>query len=243
MRNVLFPTAKFLETNCRKPMIQVEKIEFSYPRSGFRLQIEDLVIKAGEKVAIVGPSGSGKTTLLNLISGINVPATGHLFVMDQDVAAMNDSARRDFRVKQIGSIFQQFELVDYLNVRDNILLPFWINASLVLDASVREQANALAEETGIGDKLDRTVSKLSQGEQQRVAICRALLTRPSLILADEPTGNLDPANKYKILELLFRQCDENNLTLVAVTHDTNILEGFDRTIDFAQFRFEREVAT
>ncbi|MDG2012874.1 MAG: ABC transporter ATP-binding protein [Pirellulaceae bacterium] len=219
-------------------MIQLNDLQFAYPQSGFQLEISALDIAAGEKVAVVGPSGSGKTTLLNLISGICVPDRGSVHVHGQQVGAMSDAARRSFRVQTIGSIFQQFELVEYLTVRENILLPYWINRSLVLDHAVRERAAELAASTGIEDKLHRRVTRLSQGEQQRVAICRALLTRPNLILADEPTGNLDPRNKKRILQLLFDQCLEGEITLVTVTHDVNILEGFDRTIDFEQFRIE-----
>lgn len=219
-------------------MIQLNDLQFTYAQSGFQLAIEALEVAVGEKVAVVGPSGSGKTTLLNLISGICVPDRGSVQVAGQQVEAMSDATRRSFRVQTIGSIFQQFELVEYLTVRDNILLPYWINRSLVLDHAVRERVSELAASTGIEDKLHRRVTRLSQGEQQRVAICRALLTRPHLILADEPTGNLDPRNKKRILQLLFDQCAEGEITLVAVTHDVNILDGFDRTIDFEQFRIE-----
>ena len=219
-------------------MIQLNDLQFTYSQSGFQLAIEALEVAAGEKVAVVGPSGSGKTTLLNLISGICVPDRGSVQVAGRQVEAMSDATRRSFRVQTIGSIFQQFELVEYLTVRDNILLPYWINRSLVLDHAVRARVSELAASTGIEDKLHRPVTRLSQGEQQRVAICRALLTRPHLILADEPTGNLDPRNKKRILQLLFDQCAEGEITLVAVTHDVNILDGFDRTIDFEQFRIE-----
>ena len=219
-------------------MIQLNDLQFTYAQSGFQLAIEALEVAVGEKVAVVGPSGSGKTTLLNLISGICVPDRGSVQVAGRQVEAMSDATRRSFRVQTIGSIFQQFELVEYLTVRDNILLPYWINRSLVLDHAVRERVSELAASTCIEDKLHRRVTRLSQGEQQRVAICRALLTRPHLILADEPTGNLDPRNKKRILQLLFDQCAEGEITLVAVTHDVNILDGFDRTIDFEQFRIE-----
>ncbi len=216
-------------------MIQLQNVRFSYPRSGFVLAIDDLTIQQGEKVAIVGPSGSGKTTMLNLICGISVAQEGSVRVLQHQVPS-SDAARRHFRITQIGSIFQQFELVDYLNVRDNMLLPYWINSALKLNAAVRDRVVRLAEKTGIADKLNRRVTQLSQGEQQRVAICRAMLPEPKLILADEPTGNLDVQNKNNVLDMLFQQCDENGQTLVAVTHDTNILSGFDRTIDFEQFR-------
>ncbi len=217
-------------------MIDIRDLRFSYPRSGFCLRIDALSIARGERVAVTGPSGSGKTTLLNLVSGISLPETGKVDVGGETVSAMPDSLRRSFRVRHIGFVFQQFELVEYLSVRENILLPYLISQSLAIDAGVRQRVEDLADETGIGDKLGRRVRQLSQGEQQRVAICRALLPAPQLILADEPTGNLDPANKRRILELLFRQCSAGNLTLVAVTHDLGILDGFDRTIDFDDFR-------
>jgi len=221
-------------------MIHLKNVHFAYPHSGFELAIQSLDVESGERVAVVGPSGSGKTTLLNLISGICVPDKGVVEVHGQQVGGMNDAGRRRFRVQNIGSIFQQFELVEYLSVRDNILLPFWVNRALKLDSPTRERVTELAAATGIEDKLNRRVTQLSQGEQQRVAICRALLTRPQLILADEPTGNLDPKTKHRILDLLFEQCRAGGMTLITVTHDTNILSGFDRTIDFEQFRIDSE---
>jgi putative ABC transport system ATP-binding protein len=216
-------------------MIEIQDLRFSYPRSGFRLHIDHLAVPRGQRVAVTGPSGSGKTTLLNLISGISLPESGRVGVGGAEVSSMSDVARRAFRVRHIGFVFQQFELVEYLPVRENILLPYLISRSLALDESVRRRVEELAEATGIRDKLDRRVRQLSQGEQQRVAICRALLPSPQLILADEPTGNLDPANKHRILELLFSQCVANELTLVAVTHDASILDGFDRTLDFGAY--------
>jgi putative ABC transport system ATP-binding protein len=219
-------------------MIQIQDLKFRYPGSDFELVIDSLQIAAGEKVAIVGPSGSGKTTLLNLISGIHVPERGELMVDGQVVSSMTDRQRRNFRVAKIGMVFQQFELIEYLTALDNILTPFWINRSLELTSADRQFAGKLARTVGIEDKLQRRPAKISQGEQQRVAICRALISRPRLILADEPTGNLDPKNKSRILEILFEQAVSNGQTLLVVTHDMGILAGFDRTIDFAQFRVE-----
>lgn len=216
-------------------MIDIRNLQFSYPNSGFRLEIGALQVESGERVAVVGPSGSGKTTLLNLISGISVPDAGSIRVADTVVSALNDSQRRNFRIGRIGAVFQQFELIEYLSVRENILLPYLISRALQFDAEVGQRAEELADQVGVADKLGRGVRQLSQGEQQRVAICRALLPAPDLILADEPTGNLDPANKRRILQLLFEQCAARNLTLVAVTHDQAILEGFDRTVDFETF--------
>ena len=132
-------------------------------------------------------------------------------------------------------MFQEFELLEYLSVFDNILMPYRINGSLLLDSIVRERAQSLAEVVGIGDKLNRYVDQLSQGERQRVAICRALLVQPQLILADEPTGNLDPTNKDRVLDILFDYAETNGATLVTVTHDHDLLPRFGRVIDFKQF--------
>ena len=143
--------------------------------------------------------------------------------------------RRDFRIRNIGFVFQDFELLDYLNVLDNILHPYRITAALRLDRTVRERAEGLAERLGVGDKLKRRADDLSQGEKQRVAICRALLPGPRLILADEATGNLDPRNKARILELLFDSVAAHGATLLAVTHDHELLPRFDRVVDFGEF--------
>ena len=216
-------------------MIEIENLRFQYPRSEFELSIQQLNIDAGEKIAIVGPSGSGKTTLLNLIAGIIKPQSGSVSIGQQPISTMDDAARRDFRARQIGMVFQQFELIEYLKTVDNIILPYLINNSLNNRTALRQRATNLAQQVGLGEKLKRHPGRLSQGEQQRVAICRALVTEPRLILADEPTGNLDPKNKTTILNILFDECNKNNQTLVVVTHDMNILDGFDRVIDFEQF--------
>jgi putative ABC transport system ATP-binding protein len=141
-----------------------------------------------------------------------------------------------FRITNIGFIFQDFELLDYLSVRDNILHPFRITPALKLDQVIRDRAVRLARNMGIEDLLDRFPNDLSQGEKQRAAICRALLPQPKLILADEATGNLDPENKRLILDLLFESVREHDATLLAVTHDHELLARFDRVIDFQTFR-------
>lgn len=219
-------------------MIEIQNLKFSWPKSSFDLRIESLQIAAGEKLAIIGPSGSGKTTLLNLLAGIETAQLGTLKVLDTELAKFSDSQRRDFRISNIGFVFQQFELLDYLTVKDNIALPFLINQNLSGEKGDLGDDDAilkLAVSMGIGDKLKRYPQKLSQGEKQRVAICRALVANPKLILADEPTGNLDPANKHRTLDLLFEQAEGNGQTLIVVTHDMSIVEGFDRTIDFSQY--------
>ncbi|MBX3419321.1 MAG: ABC transporter ATP-binding protein [Pirellulaceae bacterium] len=222
-------------------MIQIRDLLFRYPRSPFVLRIEEMTVAAGEKIAFVGPSGSGKTTLLNLISGINVPEQGSVAVADFPINQKGDAERRSFRIATIGFVFQQFELLPYLNLLENVLLPYRINQALTMGPMVRQRALALAEQVGIADKIHRFPSQLSQGEQQRTALCRAVIAEPKLILADEPTGNLDDENKRLALELLFEQSREHNATLVVVTHDMGILSGFDRVVDFRGFR-AREVA-
>jgi putative ABC transport system ATP-binding protein len=174
--------------------------------------------------------------LLNLIAGIIVPRSGSINVNDTSVDQLSDAQRRQFRITHIGFVFQDFELLDYLNVYDNILHPYRITKALHLDSPVRQRTRMLAEEMGIGDKLKRRANDLSQGERQRAAICRALLPQPRLILADEATGNLDPENKTRILDLLFRAVQEHDTTLLAVTHDHELLKKFDRIVDFKNFR-------
>ena len=219
-------------------MIHIHSLAFQHQHGEFRLHVPELTVAQSEKVAVIGPSGSGKTTLLNLIAGIFPPGAGEIYIGDVPVHQLTDAERRDFRISKIGFVFQDFELLDYLNVLDNILHPYRITGALVLDQTVRARAKTLAENMGIEDKLARFPDDLSQGEKQRAAICRALLPQPKLILADEATGNLDPNNKNVILDLLFDNVNNNDATLLAVTHDHELLSRFDRVIDFQHFRKE-----
>ena len=214
---------------------KVRDVDFTYGEEGFRLRIPKLDLESGERVAFVGPSGSGKTTLLHLLAGILIPRSGLVRVGDFELNRLDDAARRAFRISKIGFVFQDFRLIEYLNVRENALLPYRLNPSLRLDESVGKRLSLLAEQLQLGDELDLPIDELSQGERQRAAIARALLARPGMILADEPTGNLDPVNKTRILDLLFSQTEESESTLVMVTHDHALLDRFDRVIDFANF--------
>jgi putative ABC transport system ATP-binding protein len=216
-------------------MISIEQLKFAYPGGEFRLSIPELRVDAGETLAIVGPSGSGKSTLLNLIAGVLRPADGQVIVDETEVSALSDRRCRAYRAHTIGFVFQDFGLLDYLTAGDNILHPYRICGALRLTGDVRTRADTLAKRLGVADFLHRRPEALSHGERQRVAICRALLPMPRVILADEATGNLDPDNKSTILGLLFDAVRNEGSTLVAVTHDHELLPRFDRVADFSEF--------
>jgi putative ABC transport system ATP-binding protein len=222
-------------------VIELRDLEFRYDQSSFALQIGQLRLEAAEHAALIGPSGCGKTTLLNILAGVVIPHAGSVQVADEAVAQLADARRRDFRIRKIGLVFQNFELLDYLNVRDNILLPLRVGRGLAVTAALRQRAEALAERLAIADKLDRHPQQLSQGERQRVAVSRALLLQPSVILADEPTGNLDPANKFAVLDLLLDYARESGATLLTVTHDRELLDRFDRVVNFSELNNWRPV--
>jgi putative ABC transport system ATP-binding protein len=213
-------------------MITLSQLKFAYG-SEFELAIEQLDIEAGERVAIVGPSGSGKTTLLNLLAGILVPKAGTVQIGTNPLSQQSETQRRLFRLQNIGLVFQEFELVEYLSTLDNILLPYRLNKSMILTKEVKQRAGELAKRLEVEDKLHRFPNRLSQGERQRVAICRALINSPSILLTDEPTGNLDPINKMRVLELLMDVVKSDNHTLITVTHDHDLIDHFDRVIDFS----------
>jgi len=212
-------------------MIEVQDISFSYSVGGFRLDIAKLSVAAGEKVAVIGPSGLGKTTLLNLLAGVLVPSSGRIVMDGTDVSALGREDRQDYRALRMGMVFQEFELLAYLDVIDNVLLPYRISPVLTLDDEAQGRATALVSDVGLGGMERRYPSHLSQGERQRIAVCRALVTRPAILLGDEPTGNLDPDNRDHVMDTLWRYSDETRAPLVVVTHDHELLGRFDRTID------------
>lgn len=216
-------------------MIEINQLRFSYPRTDFHLHIPELTVAAGSSTAIVGPSGSGKTTLLHLISGILPADSGSITVGQTDVVGLTESDRRRFRLRNIGLVFQDFELIEYLNVIDNVLLPCRIGTAVRLNAVIRDRADELIQTAGLQKHRRKSVTRLSQGERQRVAICRALLCEPSLLLADEPTGNLDPTTTDRIMDLLLNQVRTHNATLIMVTHDHSLLNQMTRTVEFEQF--------
>lgn len=215
-------------------MIEARDLVFSYASdagAGFSLRVERLDIARGERIALVGPSGSGKTTLLHLLAGILAPEKGTLRVAGVDLAATSDSERRAFRIAQVGIIFQELELLEHLNAGENILLPYRIHPSLSLGDEERARASELAGALGIGEKLDRRPARLSQGERQRVAVCRALVNRPRLLVADEPTSSLDAESAKRSLDRMFALVRDEGTTLVMGTHDASLLSRFDRVLE------------
>jgi len=212
-------------------MIEIRDMLFEYPDSNFSLRATKLDIYAGRTAALIGQSGSGKTTLLHIAAGILLPKTGLVRIANTEISSQSDRSRRAFRIANIGLVFQEFELLEYLTVGQNILLPYRINPALKLSAAVRKRAEQLAGDMGIFETLGRLPDRLSQGQRQRVAICRALVTNPKIILADEPTGNLDPKTSSRIVQLLLDQAAAQEATVLMVTHDHSLLDRFDRTIN------------
>jgi putative ABC transport system ATP-binding protein len=213
--------------------LALRELVFSYPGQHFSLTVGELVIQPGESIALVGPSGSGKTTLLNLIAGILQPKSGTLHLGETVLSQQPPKLRREHRLQHIGMIFQTFELLDYLDVRDNILLQARLCKGIRINQELEEHGRHIADELGLRDKWRRNIHALSQGERQRVAVCRALLLKPAVVLADEPTGNLDPENKRVVLNKLIQHCRQGDQILVTVTHDHSLLPAFDRVIDMS----------
>jgi putative ABC transport system ATP-binding protein len=216
-------------------MISIHDLQFAYGDGHFSLKIPELQFTSEKSVVIIGPSGSGKTTLLNLMAGILPVPSGRITIADTPVHALNDSQRRLFRLRNIGMVFQDFQLIEYLNVVENVLLPCRIHPSIVLTTDLRRRAEELLDSCGLKPLQQRSITMLSQGERQRVAICRALLLSPRIILADEPTGNLDPVNSERIVRLLLEESSRVNATLFMVTHDHSLLPHFERVVPFTQF--------
>ncbi len=188
--------------------------------SRFALREVSFDIPPGLKVAIVGRSGSGKSTLLHLAAGIDVPTQGEVSIRGRNLAALSDRARTLVRRQEIGLVFQFFYLLPHLSVRENVCLPGFIAGVRV--SEFEERASELLEEVGLLDRAEDNIQELSGGEMQRVAICRSLLRKPRLLLADEPTGNLDDANSSLVMNLMLKLASKEGNTLVYVTHSAEL---------------------
>lgn len=218
------------------PAVELSQLRFAYRTGRDVLNIEHLAIARGETVFLHGPSGSGKTTLLGLLAGVLQPTSGHVKVLGRDFATMSSGARDAFRARHLGYVFQMFNLIPYLPVRENILLPIRLDAgrrarlgSQSLDAAVHD----IARQLDIDPLLDAPISELSVGQQQRVAAARALIGAPEVVIADEPTSALDTDRREQFLQLLFASCAKANATLVFVSHDHTLMPLFSRTVELA----------
>lgn len=193
-------------------------------------------METGEMVAIVGQSGSGKTTLLNLLGGIDKPTSGKVLLDGQDIHSLSDEESAKLRRRKIGYIYQDFKLLPILTAKENILLPATLDAKKIPSSEVR----ALADRLGIGNRLNHLPSQMSGGQRQRVAIARALINQPSILLADEPTGNLDKASAQEILEVLLKLHQEGN-TILLVTHEESFADLCPRKITLSDGRILSDV--
>jgi putative ABC transport system ATP-binding protein len=187
----------------------------------------DLDVARGEFLAIVGPSGSGKSTLLGLVAGLDTPTSGSIVLDGQDITGMDEDALAVLRGRTIGFVFQAYHLIPTLTALENVMLP----AELAGDgAGARQRGGSLLDEVGLADRRDHYPVQLSGGEQQRVALARAFMTRPPILLADEPTGNLDSENGRMVLEALLRLNSRERVTLLLVTHDPELTRHAARTV-------------
>lgn len=188
----------------------------------------NIEFEKGEFTAIVGPSGSGKTTLLNLLGGLDKPSEGQIFIGDEEITRLKDSKLIDFRLKNIGFVFQSYNLIPVLTAKENV--SFIMLLQKKSKKEMDERAEELLKEVGLADKFDVRPNKLSGGQQQRVAVARALASRPQFILADEPTANLDTVSAFNLLDIMAKLNREENITLIFSTHDQRVIDRARRVV-------------
>ena len=215
-------------------IIKIESLNFYWSKkSNFKIFVPRLEIKKGEKVLLLGESGSGKTTLLSLICGFLNPLSGSISINGNTINELSSKTKDEYRADNIGIIFQQFNLLPYANVVDNVLLPLYFSQARSKNiVNKRVAALELFKQLRLPDDIAQyKASNLSVGQQQRVAVARALIGNPSLIIADEPTSSLDTNAQQLFLDLMFKQISENNSTLLMVSHDKSLSNRFDRQIN------------
>ncbi len=225
----------------RQLVIDIQNLIFQWPgRQGFRLSIPRFQVERGERVFLQGASGSGKSTLLSLLGGVMMPQQGRLHVLDTDLTALTSSRRDRFRVDHVGLLFQQFNLVPYLSVRENVLLPCRFSQrrrerALESADSLEQSADRLLNQLGLDLTLARQpVTALSVGQQQRVAAARALMGHPEFIIADEPTSALDADRQAEFLDVLLGRCNDEGVTLIFVSHDQRLAQHFSRSVNLSE---------
>lgn len=193
-------------------------------------------VEKGEFIAIIGPSGSGKSTLLHILGGVDVPTSGSVIIDKTDISQLNETALAIFRRRQIGLVYQFYNLIPILTVQENLTLPLLLDGRKANPKIV----NSLVSQLGLDQRLNHLPNQLSGGQQQRVSIGRALINNPALLLADEPTGNLDSENSREIISLLRRFNKENNQTVIIITHDERIALAADRVIAIEDGKIVRD---
>jgi ABC-type lipoprotein export system ATPase subunit len=220
-----------MDATPEEPIVRLEAVHVrrGSGRDAFRLAAPDVTIASGRSIACIGPSGCGKTTLLHAAVGILPVTAGRCWLAGRDLAAMPDAERRVWRLRTVGMIFQEFALLEYLSAEENMLLPARLARLPRRDA--RRRGRELAGRLGIDHLLRRRPARLSQGERQRVAICRALVAEPRLLACDEPTGNLDPERAAATVDLIRDRAREIGAAVMVVTHDHGLLARFDGVLD------------
>ncbi|MBT8348022.1 MAG: ABC transporter ATP-binding protein [Sulfurovum sp.] len=214
-------------------MLELKSLKKSYHQGAQTIQIFEHLnfqVEEGQRVAIMGKSGSGKSTLLSLISGIIKPDDGDISLNSVWYKDLQESELNDFRAMNIGFVFQNFHLVSYLNALENVMLP----AKVCKVSKPREKAMKLLDSVGLGHRMDHLPAQLSGGEKQRVAIARALIHNPKIILADEPSGNLDDETGNAVMDILFELIKKNNTTLILVTHSKEVAKRCEKTYELIQ---------
>ncbi|MEJ2603325.1 MAG: ATP-binding cassette domain-containing protein [Gammaproteobacteria bacterium] len=217
------------------PVLAIRDLEYGWTAGRSLLDIPRLDVAAGGKLLIRGPSGSGKSTLLNLLAGILTPRAGAIRLLDSEISALSATARDRFRGEHLGVIFQLFNLLPYLSILDNVLLPCRFSRrraerARATDGSEDAAAARLLAELGLPGAMDGPVSRLSIGQQQRVAAARALIGAPEIVIADEPTSALDEDSRAAFLQLLSTECERAGATLVMVSHERSLESLFDRVV-------------
>jgi putative ABC transport system ATP-binding protein len=221
----------------------MSNVRFSWPgQDAALLDICELQVRKGEHVLIRGSSGSGKTTLLNLLTGITVPQSGSVEVLGTSLPSLSQRQRDQFRADNLGVIFQQFNLLPYLSLLENALLPCWFSGQRREKAgNVQDALSRLFAALNVPEELlDKPAGKLSVGQQQRVAVARALIGSPAIVIADEPTSALDTENRDRFLQLLFQEANERGCTLIFVSHDPYIADQFPRVLEMRDINHGQE---
>ena len=224
------------------PLLKIQQLIKRYTAPGGEahtvLDVPEFTLDAGQHVALRGASGTGKTTFLNCIAGILRPDQGDIELAGQNIAVASEGHRDQLRARHIGYIFQTFNLLQGYTCLENVLLGMSFSGQATIQA-----AAAILKRVGLSDRMDYRPSELSVGQQQRVAVARALANRPQLVLADEPTGNLDPQNAREALQLIREVCKENQAALLLVSHDQAVLDQFEDSLDLAEInKAAKEVA-